>query len=100
MLASTTSLPLQCRAEPSWDAKAGTKLEPAVPAAHLVKGARERRGGGRAGDAHLRAVLLPQGRDELLHRLVLHGDLIHMQVHAVPEAQLLQLLQATKERRA
>lgn len=42
--------------------------------------------------AHLGAVFLPQRRDEPLHSLVLHRDLVHMQVHAVPKAQLLQLL--------
>lgn len=41
---------------------------------------------------HLGTVLLPQGRDESLHGLVLDRDLINVQIHVIPQPQLLQLL--------
>lgn len=41
---------------------------------------------------HLWTVLLPQCRDEPLHRLVFHRDFIDMQVHAISQPELLQLL--------
>lgn len=41
---------------------------------------------------HLGTVLLPQGRNESLHGLVLNGDLVDVQIHVIPQPQLLQLL--------
>lgn len=37
-------------------------------------------------------MLLPQGGDEPLHGLVLDRDLINVQIHVIPQPQLLQLL--------
>lgn len=42
-------------------------------------------------------MFLPQGRDESLHSLVLNRDLIDVQVHVIPQPQLLQLLKNTSK---
>lgn len=46
---------------------------------------------------HLGTVLLPQGRNESLHGLVLNRDLVDVQIHVIPQPQLLQLLKHTSK---